>query len=88
MSDPYDPYAPPPMPQPPPYPAVYPAAAIRPPSRRRRRADALSVPEPLVSTEPVPALAGGITAAAGNRVCRLTAARCAWSASSRKSSRG
>ncbi len=61
MSDPYDPYGAPPMPQPPPYPAAY-SAPFPAPDPEPPTADALSVPEPLVSTEPVPALAGGLTA--------------------------
>ena len=51
MSNQYDPYAPPPVPAPDPY-ASQPMPA----------ADALTAPEPLVATEPVPALAGGIAA--------------------------
>ena len=51
MSDQYDPYAPPP-PQPAPYNSPQPMSA----------ADAVTAPEPLVSTEPVPALAGGMAA--------------------------
>jgi signal peptidase I len=54
MSDQYDPYAPPPpMPVPEPY---------TPPPQPMPVADALTAPEPLVSSEPVPALAGGIPA--------------------------
>jgi signal peptidase I len=66
MSDPYDPYAPPPMP-PSPYPAAY-SAPYPAPDPAPPTADALSVPEPLVSTEPVPALAGGITASPETRL--------------------
>jgi signal peptidase I len=51
MSNQYDPYAPPPVPAPDPY-ASQPMPA----------ADALTAPEPLVATEAVPALAGGIAA--------------------------
>jgi signal peptidase I len=51
MTDQYDPYAPPP-PQPAPYNSSQPMPA----------ADALTAPEQLVSTEPVPALAGGMAA--------------------------
>jgi len=51
MSNQYDPYAPPP-PAPAPYNSSQPMSA----------ADALTAPEPLVSTEPVAALAGGIPA--------------------------
>jgi signal peptidase I len=51
MSNQYDPYAPPPVPAPDPY-ASQPMPA----------ADALTAPEPLVATETVPALAGGIAA--------------------------
>ncbi len=54
MSDQYDPYAPPPsFPIPEPYtppPAIPPAEALT------------AAPEPLVSTEPVPAMAGSVTA--------------------------
>jgi signal peptidase I len=53
MSDQYDPYAPPPpVPIPEPYVPPQPMPV----------ADALAAPEALVSTEPVPALAGGIPA--------------------------
>ena len=51
MSNQYDPYAPPPVPAPDPY-ASQPMPA----------ADAVTAPEPLVATEAVPALAGGIAA--------------------------
>jgi hypothetical protein len=51
MSDQYDPYAPPPLPVPEPY---------TPPPQPMPAADALTAPEPLVSSEAVPALAGGI----------------------------
>ena len=57
MSNQYDPYAPPPLPIPESYVAPEPAA------------DALTAPEPLVATEPVPALADGIGA---QRDARLT----------------
>lgn len=52
MSDHYDPYAPPPIPHPVPYPAP----------DSSPMSDALSAPDPLVSTEAVPALAGGLAA--------------------------
>jgi len=51
MTNQYDPYAPPPVPAPDPY-ASQPMPA----------AEALTAPEPLVATEAVPALAGGIAA--------------------------
>ena len=55
MSDQYDPYAPPPpLPVPEPY--------TPPPPQHMPVADALTAPEPMVSSEPVPALAGGIPA--------------------------
>ncbi len=58
MSDHYDPYAPPPMPLPEPYNLP----------QRVPVADALTAPEPLVSTEPVPALAGGVPAPSDSRL--------------------
>ena len=57
MSNQYDPYAPPPIPAPDPY-ASQPMPA----------ADALTAPEPLVATEAVPALAGGIAPAPDARL--------------------
>ena len=54
MSDQYDPYAPPPVPAADTYRDPYVAPQPMP------AADALTAPEPLVGTEPVPALAGGI----------------------------
>jgi signal peptidase I len=71
MSEPYDPYAPPPVPQPTPYTAPYPTpypSAYPAPEPVPPTADALSVPEPLVSTEPVPALVGGMTATPETRL--------------------
>ena len=62
MSEQYDPYAPPPVPVPEPYPDPYKAPQPMPTS------DALAAPEALVSTEPVPALAGGIPATADGRI--------------------
>src|SRR5947208_7064193 len=57
MTDQYDPYAPPP-PQPAPYHSSQPMSA----------ADAVTAPEQLVSTEPVPALAGGMAAPPDGRL--------------------
>jgi signal peptidase I len=71
MSEPYDPYAPPPVPHPTPYTAPYPTpypAAYPTPEPAPPTADALGVPEPLVSTEPVPALVGGMTATPETRL--------------------
>jgi hypothetical protein len=62
MSDQYDPYAPPPMPVPPSYPAPEPLPIPTPAT------DLLSAPEPLVANEPVPALAGGLTAPPDSRL--------------------
>jgi hypothetical protein len=62
MSEHYDPYAPPPAPAPEPYPDQYV------PPQPMPVADALTTPEPLVATEPVPALAGGIPAPADTRI--------------------
>ena len=62
MSEQYDPYAPPPVSVQDPYPDPYKAPQPMP------TADALAAPEALVSTEPVPALAGGIPATADGRI--------------------
>ena len=62
MSEQYDPYAPPPVPSSPSYADPYAAPQPMP------AADALTAPEPLVSTEPVPALAGGIPASSDTRI--------------------
>ena len=62
MSEQYDPYAPPPHPAAESYPDQYRTPQPMP------AADALTAPEPLVSTEPVPALAGGIPGTADTRI--------------------
>jgi signal peptidase I len=62
MSEQYDPYAPPPVPVQESYPDSYVSPQPMP------AADALTAPEPLVGTEPVPALAGGISAPADGRI--------------------
>jgi hypothetical protein len=62
MSEHYDPYAPPPAPSSEPYPDPYVAPQPMP------GADALAAAEPLVATEPVPAMAGGIPATPDTRI--------------------
>jgi signal peptidase I len=62
MSEHYDPYAPPPSPVPESNPDLYA------PPQPMPGADALTSPEPLVSTEPVAALAGGVAAPADTRI--------------------
>jgi signal peptidase I len=69
MSDQYDPYAAPRMPLPPPY---EPPEPMLPPTYQPHEPmpepELLAAPEPLVSNEPVPALAGGMTAAPESRL--------------------
>ena len=62
MSEHYDPYAPPPVSAPESDLDLYRSQQPMP------AADALTAPEPLVSTEPVPALAGGIPGTADTRI--------------------
>jgi signal peptidase I len=62
MSEQYDPYAPPPIPAAETYRDPFAAPQPMP------AADALAAPEPLVATEPVPALAGGIPAGSDTRI--------------------